>query len=314
MIPAGTERLPTNATHLGPARPTTTATLSRWRHRPTAATTSTALPPAWLAGSTRARTRSPPPPRSPRRRRRGPLSRTLRTRKFARTPRRRARSRLRRQPSRASTPAIEQSHPHPRSRSAPGRGRCRRRDTPIRAAEEAPRRGFQITAAEKTNEGFSGTRRRGGKVHESTTTEEDGTEGTRPIHAGDGGGPRRPCAGATSTEEDGTEENGTEEDGTGETLTRASATVLPTVLYPTTLTAWTRTTTAWTHRTRHRRVRRRCRCSRQRARRLPWTLAKTQLCHQTQLCPRPSFRGRTIFSSPGSRPRSLMRSGRRCRT
>ena len=110
---------------------------------------------------------------------------------------------------------------------------------------------------------------------------------------------------------------GTEEDGTrtGETLTRASATVLPTVLYPTTLTAWTRTTTVWTRRTRHRRVRRRCRCSRQRARRRPWTLAKTQLCHQTQLCsPRPSFRGRTIFSSPGSRPRSLMRSGRRCRT
>ena len=304
MIPAGTERLPTNATHLGPARPTTTATLSRWRHRPTAATTSTALPPAWLAGSTRARTRSPPPPRSPRRRRRGPLSRTLRTRKFARTPRRRARSRLRRKPSRASTPAIEQSHPHPPSRSARGRGRCRRRDTPIRAAEEAPRRGFQITAAEKTNEGFSGTRRRGGKVHEGTTTEEDWTEGTHPTHAGDGAGPRRPCAAATSTEEaTATEEDGT---GTGETLTRASATVLPTVLYPTTLTAWTR-------RTRHRRVRRRCRCSRQRARRLPWTLAKTQLCHQTQLCPRPT-RGRMIFSSPGSRPRSLMRSGRRCRT
>lgn len=312
MIPAGTERLPTNATHLGPARPTTTATLSRWRRLPTAATTSTAPPPAWLAGSTRARTRSPPPPRSPRRRRRGPLSRTLRTRKFARTPRRRARSRLRRKPSRASTPAIEQSHPHPRPRSAPGRGRSRRRDTPIRAAEEAPRRGFQITAAEKTNEGFSETRRRGGKVHEGTTTEEDGTEGTHPIHAGDGGGPRRPCAAATSTEEeateeDGTKEDGTEEDGTSETLTRASATVLPTVLYPTTLTARTR-------RTRHRRVRRRCRCSRQRARRLPWTLAKTQPCHQTQLCPRPSFRGRTIFSSPGSRPRSLMRSGRRCRT
>ena len=306
MIPAGTERLPTNATHLGPARPTTTATLSRWRPRPTAATTSTDPPPAWLAGSTRARTRSPPPPRSPRRRRRGPLSRTLRTRKFARTPRRRARSRLRRKPSRASTPAIEQSHPHPRPRSARGRGRCRRRDTPIRAVEEAPRRGFQMTAAEKTNEGFSGTRRRGGKVHEGTTIEEDGTGGTRPMHAGDGAGPRRPCAAATSTEEDGTR--------TGETLTRASATVLPTVLYPTTLTAWTRTTTVWTRRTRHRRVRRRCRCSRQRARRLPWTLAKTQPCHQTQLCPRPSFRGRTIFSSPGSRPRSLMRSGRRCRT
>ena len=312
MIPAETERLPICATHLGPARPTTTATLSRWRHRPTAATTSTALPPAWLAGSTRARTRSPPPPRSPRRTRRRPLSRTLRTRKFARTPRRRARSRLRRKPSRASTPAIEQSHPHPRPRSARGRGRCRRRDTPIRAAEEAPRRGFQITAAEKTNEGFSETRRRGEKVHEGTTTEEDGTEGTHPIHAGDGGGPRRPCAAATSTEEEATEEDGT---ATGETLTRASATVLPTVLYPTTLTAWTRTTTVWTRRTRHRRVRRRCRCSRPRARRRPWTLAKTQPCHQTQLCsPRPSFRGRTIFSSPGSRPRSLMRSGRRCRT
>ena len=314
MIPAETERLPTNATLLGPARPTTTATLSRWRHRPTAATMSTAPPPAWLAGSTRARTRSPPPPRSPRRRQRGPLSRTLRTRKFARTPRRRARSRLRRKPSRASTPAIEQSHPHPRPRSARGRGRCRRRDTPIRAAEEAPRRGFQITAAEKTNEGFSETRRRGGKVHEGTTTEEDGTEGTHPIHAGDGGGPRRPCAAATSTEE-ATEEDGTEDTATGETLTRASATVLPTVLYPTTLTAWTRTTTVWTRRTRHRRVRRRCRCSRPRARRRPWTLAKIQPCHQTQLCsPRPSFRGRTIFSSPGSRPRSLMRSGRRCRT
>ena len=311
MIPAETERLPTNATLLGPARPTTTATLSRWRHRPTAATINTAPPPAWLAGSTRARTRSPPPPRSPRRRQRGPLSRTLRTRKFGRTPRRRARSRLRRKPSRASTPAIERSHPHPRPRSARGRGRCRRRDTPIRAAEEAPRRGFQITAAEKTNEGFSGTRRRGGKVHEGTTTEEDGTEGTHPIHAGDGAGPRRPCAAATSTEE-ATEEDGTEDTATGETLTRASATVLPTVLYPTTLTPWTRTTTARTRRTHRRRVRRRCRCSRPRARRRPWTLAKTQLC-QTQLSPRPT-RGRTIFSSPGSRPRSLNRSGRLCRT
>ena len=165
----------------------------------------------------------------------------------------------------------------------------------------------------KSSAASSPTSRRGGKVHEGTTTEEDWTEGTHPTHAGDGAGPRRPCAAATSTEEEATEEEEEDGTGTGEILTRASATVLPTVLYPTTLTPWTRTTTAWTHRTRHRRVRRRCRCSRQRARRLPWTLAKTQLCHQTQLCPRPT-RGRTIFSSPGSRPRSLNRSGRLCRT